>query len=79
MLDGSGYPEGLKGEAIPLQGRIIAVADVYDALTAADRPYKKAVPIPKALSILDDEASRGRLDSSLVKLMHLLVGEEKTA
>ena len=79
MLDGSGYPEGLKGEAIPLQGRIIAVADIYDALTAADRPYKKAVPIPKALSILDDEASRGRLDSSLVKLMHLLVGEEKTA
>uniref|UniRef100_A0A7C3E747 HD domain-containing protein n=1 Tax=Gracilinema caldarium TaxID=215591 RepID=A0A7C3E747_9SPIR len=76
MLDGSGYPEGLRGAQIPLQGRIIAVADVYDALTAADRPYKKAVPIPKALFILDDEAARGRLDSGLVQLMHLLVGED---
>jgi HD-GYP domain-containing protein (c-di-GMP phosphodiesterase class II) len=78
MLDGSGYPEGLRGAQIPLQGRIIAVADVYDALTAADRPYKKAVPIPKALTILDDEAARGRLDSGLVQLMHILVGEAES-
>jgi HD-GYP domain-containing protein (c-di-GMP phosphodiesterase class II) len=78
MLDGSGYPEGLRGAQIPLQGRIIAVADVYDALTAADRPYKKAVPIPKALTILDDEAARGRLDMSLVQLMHILVGEAES-
>jgi len=76
MLDGSGYPEGLVGDKIPLQGRIIAVADVYDALTAADRPYKKAVPTFRALTILDDEARRGRLDTSLVQLMHYLVGED---
>ncbi len=77
MLDGSGYPNGLTGGQIPLQGRILAVADVYDALTAADRIYKRAVPIAKALSILKDEARRGRLDSDLVALMGCLVGENR--
>lgn len=77
MLDGSGYPEKLAGNSIPMQGRILAVADIYDALTAADRPYKKAVPIPKALSILEEEARRGRLDSDLVVLMRCLVGENQ--
>ncbi|MFQ3547840.1 MAG: HD domain-containing phosphohydrolase, partial [Termitinemataceae bacterium] len=74
MLDGSGYPEGLTGESIPLQGRILAVVDIFDALTAADRPYKKAVPVERALQILDDEARRGRLDITLVQYLHHLVG-----
>jgi len=49
--DGSGYPNGLKGENIPLQGRLMAIADVYDALVS-DRPYKKAFPHDKAVSII---------------------------
>jgi putative two-component system response regulator len=55
--DGSGYPKGLAGEAIPLAARIVAIADVFDALTT-ERPYKKALPIADALAIL--AAERGR-------------------
>jgi len=51
--DGSGYPKGLKGENIPLQGRLMAIADVYDALVS-DRPYKKAFPHEKAVSIISE-------------------------
>jgi HD-GYP domain-containing protein (c-di-GMP phosphodiesterase class II) len=76
MLNGTGYPDGLKGDQIPLQGRILAVADVYDALTASDRPYKKAVPLEKALAILEDEAVRGRLDGNLVTLLRRIIREE---
>jgi response regulator RpfG family c-di-GMP phosphodiesterase len=54
-FDGSGYPSGLKGEAIPLVGRIVAVADVFDALTS-ERPYKKAWPIEAARQYLQDNA-----------------------
>lgn len=72
MLDGSGYPDGLKKEQIPVQGRILAVADIFDALTATDRPYKKAVPVPKALAILQEEAERGRLDGELVAVLENL-------
>jgi putative two-component system response regulator len=53
--DGTGYPGGLKGEAIPLHGRIMAIVDVYDALTS-DRPYKKAFPHEEALKIISDTA-----------------------
>ena len=49
--DGSGYPNGLAGNAIPIEGRIVAVADVFDALSTA-RPYKEAFPIDKCLQIL---------------------------
>jgi putative two-component system response regulator len=54
-FDGSGYPAGLVGEAIPLVGRIVAVADVFDALTSA-RPYKDAWPVERALQLLRDGA-----------------------
>jgi hypothetical protein len=73
MLDGSGYPDHLSGGAIPLQGRILAVVDIYDALTASDRPYKKAVPPEKAMAILEEEAKRGKLDPDLVALMREIV------
>jgi len=56
-FDGSGYPNGLTGEAIPLAARIVAVADVFDALTSK-RPYKEAWPVEKALALLDNEAGR---------------------
>jgi putative two-component system response regulator len=64
-MDGSGYPDGLRGEAIPLNARILQVADIYDALTT-DRPYREALPHNEALSILFAEADNGLLDCSLV-------------
>jgi HD-GYP domain-containing protein (c-di-GMP phosphodiesterase class II) len=67
-LNGTGYPKGLKGEEIPLQSRILCIADIYDALTAPDRPYKKAMPLEKTLKILQDEAACGKLDGDLVDL-----------
>jgi HD-GYP domain-containing protein (c-di-GMP phosphodiesterase class II) len=65
-LDGTGYPRGLNREGIPPAVRALTVCDVYDALTAADRPYKKAVPRDAALDILEGEAKRDRLDSWMV-------------
>lgn len=68
-LDGSGYPRHLKGEAIPLQTRIITLADIFDALTAWDRPYKPAVSADRALEIIQSEANAGLLDPELVRVM----------
>lgn len=79
MLNGSGYPKHLTGTEIPLQARILAVADIFDALVARDRPYKKAIPVDRALSILRDEASVGRLDPELVELFIMeKIGSEET-
>ena len=64
-IDGSGYPDRLYGEEIPLKARILQVADVYDALTS-DRPYRKALSSEEALGILHQEAMYGWLDASLV-------------
>lgn len=64
-MDGSGYPDGLYGEEIPLKTRILQVADVYDALTS-DRPYREALSSEEALEILHQEAMYGWLDASLV-------------
>jgi HD-GYP domain-containing protein (c-di-GMP phosphodiesterase class II) len=67
-LDGSGYPGGLKGDAIPVPARMMAIADVYDALTAKDRPYKRAMPHDKALDIVGAEVKRGMLDAGLFEV-----------
>jgi HD-GYP domain-containing protein (c-di-GMP phosphodiesterase class II) len=67
-LDGKGYPLGLKGHEIPLEGRILALVDVFDALTAADRPYKKAMPVEQALKILGFMVKDGELDGDLLKI-----------
>jgi HD-GYP domain-containing protein (c-di-GMP phosphodiesterase class II) len=67
-LDGSGYPRGLTSEEIPLGVRIMTIADIFDALTSTDRPYKKALPIERALGILEAEARDNKLDASLVNL-----------
>ena len=64
-MDGSGYPDGLSGEQIPLKARILQIADIYDALVT-DRPYRIALSPPEALQILHEEAARGWLDFSLV-------------
>lgn len=66
-IDGAGYPRGISGDQVIPQVRILSVCDIYDALTAADRPYKKAQPDSVANRILRDEASRGRLDSDMVE------------
>ena len=65
-LDGTGYPRGLSAEQIPIQARMMTISDIYDALTAQDRPYKRAVPTPKALDILTNEAGEGKLDADLL-------------
>lgn len=66
--NGKGYPKGLARAAIPLRGLIMAVADVYDALTAQDRPYKPAIPHEKSANIIRNMAEEGRLDSDIVEL-----------
>ncbi|MDX1451395.1 MAG: HD domain-containing phosphohydrolase [Oleiphilaceae bacterium] len=67
-LDGSGYPNHLTSAQIPYQSRIMTVCDIFDALTASDRPYKPAVPLEKALGILESEAKSGLLDSNVVEV-----------
>jgi len=65
-LNGRGYPRKLAADAIPIQSRMMTVSDIYDALTANDRPYKRAVPTERALDILKMEMNDGLLDGSLV-------------
>jgi response regulator RpfG family c-di-GMP phosphodiesterase len=67
-LNGTGYPNRLRAEEIPLQSKMMSIADIYDALTASDRPYKKAVPVERALDILDYSVKDGHLDSDLVRI-----------
>ena len=66
--DGSGYPNGLKGEEIPIEGRIAAICDVFDALTSA-RPYKKAWPIEEASAYIEEQAGK-HFDPELVRLFN---------
>jgi putative two-component system response regulator len=72
--DGSGYPDHLKGDEIPLVARVLQTVDVYDALTT-DRPYRKALPSERAISILHDEVRRGWWDGALVKEFEKLLKE----
>ena len=65
-LNGSGYPNRRNSKEIPIQSRIMTISDIYDALTASDRPYKKAVPLDRALSILELEAKDGNIDRALL-------------
>ena len=65
-LNGRGYPRAIAGDAIPVQARIMTIADIYDALTAADRPYKRAVSPEQALDILQREAKAGEIDADLL-------------
>ena len=67
-LDGSGYPQGLKQEEISIQSQMLTVADIYDALTASDRPYKRRLPLDTALKILRQEAAKNKINSDLVEL-----------
>ena len=67
-LNGKGYPRQLKDADIPVQSKLMAVADVYDALTAADRPYKAAVSVERSLEILHQEAKVNLLDQEVLRI-----------
>ena len=66
-LDGSGYPKGLKADEIPWEARLLSVVDIFDALTADDRPYKPPMPPEKAFEIIMDLAGKGKLDKDIVQ------------
>ena len=66
-LNGTGYPRRVTGAEIPVQTRMMTIADIFDALTATDRPYKRAVPAERALDILSEEAREGMIDMNLLK------------
>ena len=75
-LDGTGYPRRLVADEIPIQAKIMAIADVYDALVAVDRPYKLALPHERALNILEGEVKEKKLDGDLFKIfVEARVGE----
>jgi HD-GYP domain-containing protein (c-di-GMP phosphodiesterase class II) len=67
-LDGSGYPQGLKAAQIPFESQIMAITDIYDALTAPDRPYKKSIQPERAIEILHMDADKSKLNKNLVQL-----------
>ena len=69
----------MQGDAIPIQTRMMTISDIFDALTAQDRPYKRALPAIRALEILTDEVERGQLDGDLFRVfVEARVWEEQT-
>jgi HD-GYP domain-containing protein (c-di-GMP phosphodiesterase class II) len=69
-LNGLGYPYKLLGDQIPLQTKMMTVCDIFDALTASDRPYKRAVPVERALTILEECVQANEIDAELFRLFH---------
>ena len=67
-LDGTGYPNRLNADTIPIQSKMMTVADIFDALTASDRPYKKALPAERALNILQEEVKAAHIDGDLLEI-----------
>lgn len=67
-LNGTGYPNRLRSEEIPVQSKMMSISDIFDALTASDRPYKKAVPIERAVDILEYGVKDQHLDPELVRI-----------
>ena len=68
LLDGSGYPEGLSGDQLPLEVRILTLVDIFEALTASDRPYRNALSIEKALGILEKMVKKEKIDARVFNL-----------
>ncbi|MCR5707297.1 MAG: PAS domain-containing protein [Ruminococcus sp.] len=67
LLDGSGYPDKLNADSIPWETRLLTIIDVYDALTAEDRPYKPPLPPEKAFAILRDMSAHGKVDGGILE------------
>ncbi len=68
LLDGSGYPKGLKGDELCTETRILTIIDIFDGLAAKDRPYKPHIELERALAILRSMAEEGKLDKKLLEL-----------
>lgn len=66
--DGSGFPRGLCGDQLPLPSRMLAIADVFEALTASDRPYKRGLPLSQALAVMKNLRDRNQIDAGLYRL-----------
>ncbi len=80
-IDGSGYPNKVKGKEIPIQSKIITILDIFEALTARDRVYKPPMPVEKAIEILKYEVEDNHLDRELFEIfvkekIHTLYQEE---
>jgi HD-GYP domain-containing protein (c-di-GMP phosphodiesterase class II) len=67
-LDGTGYPRRLRAPEIPVQAKMMTISDIFDALTAQDRPYKKAVPYERALGIIESDVKAGKCDPDLFRI-----------
>ena len=78
-LDGSGYPNRIGAAEIPVQSKMMTISDIFDALTASDRPYKAAVPVDRALDILGFERKAGAVDGDLLELFTAVKPWEKRA
>lgn len=76
-LDGSGYPDGLKGDELDLETRLLTVVDIYDALVATDRPYKEPISRQGAIQILKDMARKGKVDLQLVEWLDEALEKEE--
>ena len=68
LLDGSGYPAHLDADQLPMQVRLLTILDIFDALTAEDRPYKPAMPLAKAFAVLESMRDEGKLDGRILAL-----------
>jgi HD-GYP domain-containing protein (c-di-GMP phosphodiesterase class II) len=82
QMDGHGYPLGLVGTEITLQGRLLGLADVFEALTAPDRPYRTPLTVSEAIEALRDMVKRGHLDADLFDVfvrerVHLVYAREQ--
>lgn len=77
-LDGTGYPHGMSGTEITMEARIIAVADIFDALYT-DRPYRKGLPLEKCMSILDGDVQNGKIDSRVVDVVKEMIADGSLA
>jgi HD-GYP domain-containing protein (c-di-GMP phosphodiesterase class II) len=64
-MDGKGYPKGLKREEMSIQARCMGIADIFEALTASDRPYKKGMPLSQSLNIMSRMKDEGHIDPDL--------------
>ena len=78
LLNGKGYPTHISGEEIPKEVRLLTILDVFDALTAKDRPYKPGMPVEKALSILDSMVNEGGMDAEILALFRESQAWEET-